>query len=93
MSRIPERPAHDPLSEEMDLLTCQEAAARLYDQAEVAEAEIADLEELGDQATEAQREDLGRQQDPIGGPAPGLRALGLGAPRRCRRPSPSSGWH
>lgn len=37
------QPTHDPLSEEMDLITWQEAAARLHDEALVLEAEIRDL--------------------------------------------------
>ncbi len=37
------RPTHDPLSEEMDLITWQEAAARLYDESLVLESQIATL--------------------------------------------------
>ena len=36
-------PPHDPLSEEMDLITWQEAAARLHDESLVLEAGIRDL--------------------------------------------------
>ena len=36
-------PPHDPLSEEMDLITWQEAAARLHDESLVVEAGIHDL--------------------------------------------------
>lgn len=37
------QPTHDPLSEEMDLITWQEAAARLHDESLVLEAGIRDL--------------------------------------------------
>jgi polyhydroxyalkanoate synthesis regulator phasin len=36
-------PPHDPLSEEMDLITWQEAAARLHDESLVVESGIRDL--------------------------------------------------
>ena len=35
-------PTHDPLSEEMDLITWQEAAARLHDESLILEAGIRD---------------------------------------------------
>ncbi|HLM06763.1 MAG TPA: hypothetical protein VK402_16410 [Blastococcus sp.] len=40
----PEAPAHDPLADEMDLLTLQEAAARLHENLVAARA---DLESAG----------------------------------------------
>ncbi len=43
---MPSRPAHDPLSEEMDLLTWQEAAARLFDEIAVVECELHDFDSL-----------------------------------------------
>jgi hypothetical protein len=46
----PEAPAHDPLADEMDLLTIQEAAARLHDNLVAARA---DLESAGVSSTRA----------------------------------------
>lgn len=43
-----DRPAHDPIAEEMDLLTGQEAAARLYDEIAALRDEDADLRRSGD---------------------------------------------
>jgi hypothetical protein len=45
MTETPEsRPEHDPLAEDLDLLTVKEAAARLYDQLIVTRERIAELE-------------------------------------------------
>jgi hypothetical protein len=52
------RPAHDPLSEEMDLITWQEAAARLHDESLVLEAGIRDLK-----ATSPDDPDSGAQEE------------------------------
>jgi hypothetical protein len=38
------RPEHDPLAEDLDLLTVKEAAARLYDQLIATRERIAELE-------------------------------------------------
>jgi hypothetical protein len=39
-----DRPGHDPVAEDMDLLTHQEAAARLYDELEELRSEAAQLD-------------------------------------------------
>jgi hypothetical protein len=44
------RPGHDPVAEDMDILTHQEAAARLYDQVEDLRAEADRLTASGDNA-------------------------------------------
>lgn len=51
------QPTHDPLSEEMDLITWQEAAARLHDESLVLEAGIRDLTAKSD-ADAADREEV-----------------------------------
>lgn len=51
------QPTHDPLSEEMDLITWQEAAARLHDESLVLETGIRDLTAKSD-AEAAEQEEL-----------------------------------
>ena len=51
------QPPHDPLSEEMDLITWQEAAARLHDESLVLESGIRDLQAKSD-ADGADHEEL-----------------------------------
>ncbi len=49
-------PPHDPLSEEMDLITWQEAAARLHEEALVVEAGIRELSATSASDAAAQEE-------------------------------------
>lgn len=51
------QPPHDPLSEEMDLITWQEAAARLHDESLILESGIRDLSAKPD-PDDADREEL-----------------------------------
>ncbi|WP_428338909.1 hypothetical protein [Mycobacterium sp.] len=80
-----ERPAHDPLSEEMDLITWQEAAARLYDESVTLKDQIAKLTEKQsadpDDETESQLTAMTNR----------LEAMGRVADRlRSQRPATSS---
>ena len=49
---------HDPLAEEMDLITWQEAAARLHDEALVVEAQIQQMEAARSGSSEPESSDL-----------------------------------
>ena len=42
-----DRPEHDPLAEDLDLMTTKEAAARLYDALVLAREQVAELERAG----------------------------------------------
>jgi hypothetical protein len=41
------RPEHDPLAEDLDLMTTKEAAARLYDALVIAREQVVELERAG----------------------------------------------
>lgn len=50
----PTPPEHDPLSEEMDLITFQEADARLYEELELARIDLEDLKASSIPANQAE---------------------------------------
>lgn len=88
----PTRPAHDPLSEEMDLITWQEAGARVYDELVVAEAELKQLKSLsGELSPEAERDLVATQRrvDALHRVAERIRA---GRPEGTPDRTPSPGW-
>lgn len=57
---------HDPLAEEMDLITWQEAAARLHDEALVVEAQIERMEAERSDATEPESSELAAARTRLG---------------------------
>ena len=59
------RPTHDPLSEEMDLITWQEAAARLHDESLVLESGIRDLTAKPDAADQEELEALTKRLEAL----------------------------
>ena len=65
LSTMGSRPTHDPLSEEMDLITWQEAAARLHDESLVLESGIRDLTAKPDAADQEELEALTKRLEAL----------------------------